>query len=494
MAISRSDAVRRRKAVPHWRPRTVDVGRSADYLRIAQATIGFGVWETDLATGETRWSPEMERLYGIKPGEFAGTYAGFKQFIHPEDRGRFERESSRIVASGRTPFELEFRVLRPDGQVRWLCSRGVISYEQGGLPARVVGVNFDVTERKAAEAALKEKADYLGVALKRSEFQIFHQDQRLRYTWVANPGLGVAQKDIIGRTDEEIFGEQSGPLTRIKRRALRTGRGQHEEVCISRDGQSGCFDLFVEPQRDASGRVTGIVCASTDITARRQALRALEEAHRRSQDLATHLTDSVEAEREALARDVHDQVGALLTALRMRIAAAARATPDAAADLRSELLDAEAMTEAAMLATREICSRLRPAALQDLGLVETCRWYVDDWAHSTGLKIKARFAKLSAEPDAGLGIDLFRILQELLTNVAKHAGAKHIDVSLTAPRGALRLVVADDGGGFDRDAARHGFGLAGVRERARHHDGRVSIDTGPRGSKITVMLKLRGKP
>jgi PAS domain S-box-containing protein len=478
--------------MPYWRSRTVEASRSAEYLRIAQTTIGFGVWDTNLATGETRWSPELERLFGLEPGEFAGTYSSFKQFIHPEDRSRYERESSRIVAIGRSPFEMEFRVLLRDGALRWLCSRGVITYEANGMPSRVVGVNFDITERKLRDAELREKDEYLRVALKRSELQIFHQDARLRYTWVANPRLDLS--DVVGRTDEEILGSKGSALSRIKRRALRTGRGQHEEVCISRDGRAGCYDLFVEPQRDDDGRVTGVICASTDITARKQALRELEEAHRRSQELATHLTDSVEAEREALARDVHDQVGALLTALRMRIAAAGRAVPEGAIDLRSELLDAEAMTEAAMLATREICSRLRPAALQDLGLVETCRWYVEDWANSTGLRIKGRFAKLRAEPDPGLGIDLFRILQELLTNVAKHAGAKCVDVTLAAPRGALRLVVADDGCGFNPDAPQNGFGLAGIRERARHHDGRVSIDTGPRGSKITVTLKLRGKP
>jgi PAS domain S-box-containing protein len=463
-------------------------------MRVAQRTVGFGMWDWNPATDEVRWSPELESLYGLRPGNFPGRYQDFTRFIVPGDRKRYQRELRRIMAEGESPFEVEFRICRADGEVRWISSRGVSVRGVDGEVARMIGVNFDVTDRKRAEESLKEKDEYLRVALKRSEFQIFHQDAQLRYTWVANPMLGAAREDVIGRTDQEVIGGESGrAITTIKRRALKTGRGEHHELWVSRDGRTGCFDLFVEPQRDAEGRVTGIVCAATDISARKRALQDLEEAHRSTQELAAHLTGSVEEERSALARDVHDQVGAVLTGLRLRLAALARSVPDAAIHLRSELLDAEAMTEAAMIATREICSRLRPPALEDLGLTETCRWYAKDWATSTGLKISGRFPKLREEPDESLAIDLFRVLQELLTNVAKHARAARVTVRLGEIRGALRLVVTDDGCGFAPDAAKHGFGLAGIRERARHHNGRVEIDSGPRGSTVTVTLPLRGK-
>lgn len=351
------------------------------------------------------------------------------------------------------------------------------------------GVLTDVTQFELAQQARAESETRLQTALKVTQLLVFHQDRRLRYTWIANPVLGLTAAAILGHSDTELLGpDAAAPLVRIKRRVMRTGQGERQEVWVSRDGESGCFDLIVEPQRDPAGCILGVVCAATDITERKHTEQALAAAHRRLGDLAAHRQDALEAERQRLAQDVHDQLGAALTGIRLKLDALAR-RPDSGPDVsRREIHAIVALVEQAMVHTREICTRLRPPGLDDLGLAETCRWYLKDWAATTGLRATGRFPRLPGEPDAAARIDLFRILQELLTNVARHSGASLTRVSLCGGTQGLRLRVADDGQGFTPNREARGFGLAGVRERAGRHGGRVAIDSDATGTRVTVIL------
>jgi PAS domain S-box-containing protein len=357
----------------------------------------------------------------------------------------------------------------------------------------LLGFLTDVTEFDLAQQARAESETRLQTALKVTQLLVFHQDRSLRYTWIANPVLGLTAAAILGHCDAELLGpEAAAPLVRIKRRVMRTGRGERQEVWVTRDGTSGCYDLIVEPQRNPEGRILGVVCAAADITARKHAEQALAAAHRRLGDLAAHRQDALEAERRRLAQDVHDQVGATLTGIRMKLDALARRPNSENAACRSEIHAIVAMVEQAMTHTRDICTRLHPPGLDDLGLVATCRWYLQDWAAATGLRAAGRFSPLSREPNTAARIDLFRILQELLTNVARHAGASHTRVSLSGGTQGLRLRVADDGHGFGPNREAQGFGLTGVRERADRHGGRVAIDSDATGTRITVILPWRG--
>lgn len=222
-----------------------------------------------------------------------------------------------------------------------------------------------------------------------------------------------------------------------------------------------------------------------DITEEREAQLARDRATSELNRLASRMQQTIEDERAALSRDVHDQVGAVLAGMQLRLSAlAGRAGTDAA--VRVELREIAALAQAASVQTREICARLRPPALDDLGLVETCRWALDEWGRNTGLRVVRRLRRLPQEPAPALAIDVFRVLQELLTNVARHAAATRAEVRLTQRAQRLELWVNDDGRGFVPDAAVKGLGLVGVRERAERHGGEVHIDSGPGGTSVRV--------
>lgn len=467
---------------------------SVERLAVAARLLGFGVWELQPATGHEQWSPEVESLFGVEPGAFAGRFEAFLRMVHPEDRDRFLGEYAARAERGYPPFTSEFRIVRGDGEVRWIEARGTGIPGPDGRVTRVIGVCSDITERKASKAALVEASAKLAAALKSSHLLLFRQGPDLAYTWIANPAFGLSPAQVIGHTDEELLGEATAaPITEIKRRVLRTGMGERREIRVERADGFAFFELIVEPETDAGGGCPGLVCAAFDITERRRAEREREAMHRQLRELAAHQSDAIEAERGAVAKDVHDQVGAMLTGIAMKLSSIADRLPPGERAIREELSAVAALARSTLEATREICARLRPAVLDDLGLAEACRWYVREWEATSGIAVTARLEPLDPEPGDALRTDLFRILQELLTNVARHAKARGVTVCLACSRGDYRLRVSDDGAGMPA-GSRGGFGHSGMRERARRHGGRIDIETSGAGTTVTATLPKRRSP
>lgn len=453
---------------------------AAERLQVAEKVLQFGTWDWDLFTGQLTWSPELEAIYGLERGAFGRAYTDFACRVHPQDLRYVERTRDEAMAAGRS-FDVEFRIIRPDGEMRWVRSKGDTVRDAAGRAQRVVGINIDITEQKRVQHALSTNEARLGTALKLSELLIFHQDRQLRYTWIANPTLGLTAQGLIGRCDEDVLGkDEARPLTTLKRRVLRTGYGERQEVWVARNGQSGCFDLIVEPDRGTDGKISGVICAATDITQRKRAEEELQAAYQSIGHLVDRLQDEMEGQRRELAREVHDQVGATLTGIRMHL--------EGLLDVprRDELLRIRSQIDQALASTRTLCTRLRPPMLDDLGLAETLRWYVRDWARHSGVGARTRISAV-AEPADPLRIDVFRMLQELLTNVARHSGAQHVSVTLSQGRGKLRLRVSDDGHGFPAGQS-IGLGLLGIRERLRRHGGQLLIDPGSDGTTVTLSI------
>lgn len=540
----------------------------------------------------------FERLFGLKRKAILGhTSLELGLWPVPAERAQLMKKLRR----GEAVRAFEARYRKRSGETGDLqISASIVSFD--GEPY-MVGLLSDISDRKNAERAARTHQLRLDTVLKLSSLLVFHQDRQLRYTWVANPALNSTQDDLIGRNDDDILGKDATPLTRIKRRVLRTGVGERKEVWVSWIKGTGCFDLIVEPEHDADGRITGLICAATDITSRKQAeehlllqteiLEALEEgvnlvdakgiiyftnpkfdamfgyapgeligrhasilnapgegspeaaaeaimhalrrdgrwsgelrsrrkdgsefwsranvvttthpafgpvwisvqsdvtalrrtreerdlAHRMLHRLSDHVQDEVESQRSELAREVHDEIGATLTGIRMRLDSLTSSYPD------EDLADIRAMLDRAQQTTRVLCSRLRPPMLDDLGLLDTLRWYGHDWSRRTGIPVSVRIAAAQADPAEPLRTDLFRMLQELLTNVARHSGATRVGVSLTRSRKALQLRVADNGRGFAPGRS-EGFGLLGILERLRRHGGTLDIAPGP-GATVTLRI------
>ncbi len=219
---------------------------------------------------------------------------------------------------------------------------------------------------------------------------------------------------------------------------------------------------------------------------------------RELQDLSAKLITAQEEERRSVARELHDEVGQVLTAIKVELAVAQRAI-EARGDDAQVLEDARSIAEGALTTVRDLSHFLHPALLDDLGLPATVDWYLRGFSRRHDVRADLLQSNMTERLAPEVEASCYRIIQEALTNVAKHARAQTCRVYLQRLPTTLLVTVEDDGVGFeerrrDSTAGSSGLGLIGIRERASHLGGTVGIESAPgRGTRITVELPARAR-
>ena len=261
------------------------------------------------------------------------------------------------------------------------------------------------------------------------------------------------------------------------------------------DGERRFVELIASPLWNADGTFQGIVESARDITERVRAQQALQQNAERLRAMAARLAEVAEAERQRLARELHDQVGQNLTALGINLNIIRGQMSEGAMDLMgARLEDSLSLLEQTAERIRDVMAELRPPVLDDYGLVAALHWYGEQFAQRTGIAIAVEGGELLPRPVERVESALFRIAQEALTNVAKHAQATRVRVSVAADRQTLRLLVADDGIGFDparltETSEGRGWGLGTMAERAEAVGGRCRVESSP-GQSTQVIVEV----
>ncbi|MCW5632861.1 MAG: PAS domain S-box protein [Rubrivivax sp.] len=273
-------------------------------------------------------------------------------------------------------------------------------------------------------------------------------------------------------------GGETGPTVRVAGQLRQRGGALRE------------IEAVVAPLPDHGHAVVQMVLE--DVTERRRASAELERSGRELRRLQANVVEAREEERRRIARELHDELGQRLSALKMEVGAlAARAgLPAHEAPLAGMLV----MLDETVAAVRRIASDLRPLMLDDLGLNAAIEWLARDTARRTGIEVEVQLGELAEPPDNRLATALYRMVQEGLTNVIRHAQARHVEVQLRQQRGAVVLSVADDGVGLPeagtlRDDA---YGLLGMRERAAMLGGSLEMqNVAGGGARLTVRMPWR---
>lgn len=214
-------------------------------------------------------------------------------------------------------------------------------------------------------------------------------------------------------------------------------------------------------------------------------------AEREMRELSQKLVQAQEAERKRLSLELHDQVGQMLTAIRVEIANLGRIGPNDPDQFRERVRQAKLVAEGAMKTVRDLAMGLRPSMLDDLGLGPAVEWLCREFSRTSGIPadvtVQGRLAKLKEAQKTGL----FRVVQESLTNVMRHARARRVSVKLTESGGRLVLTVEDDGRGMQSGRVRRGLGLLGMEERIRELGGVFTVESAPgAGTKIRAEIAL----
>jgi two-component system sensor histidine kinase UhpB len=351
--------------------------------------------------------------------------------------------------------------------------------------------------KHGVEKRLRHVDRWFAAAIHSISDAVIASDQDGRITFM-NP---VAQR-LTGQTSDDALGLPLGHVLRMtdeaggsSAQARPNGAGpdaQFETTLLRPDGVSRAIECSAAPIRNADGRVVGRIIVFRDISERKKAELALHESREQLRALAGHLQSARETERRHMAREIHDEFGQLLTGLRMDLVWMEKRLKPAEPAVRQRMGGAVDLVDAMVKQVRRIASDLRPGALDDLGLIAALEWQAREWQARTGIPCQFESSHEHIALPAEHSTALFRIFQEALTNVARHAKATRVSARLTAedPQ-KIELIVTDNGQGLaEATSGRTGsFGLLGMRERAAVAGGTLSIDSQPgAGTTIAVVL------
>lgn len=507
------------------------LGDSEKRLRMAQEGGRVGSFEWNMETGVNTWTPEFEAIYGFAPRQFGRTQRDWVERLHPDDR---QRTLDAVEESARTgePTEEEWRVVWPDGQVRWVTGRWQVLRDQGGKPVRMIGVNIDITDRKQADAVLRANEERLRLAMAAGNMGAWDIDLRTGLiVWDAKQHTLFGRSlDQTPRSLEEFYALVHPEDVVLLREAAGiselTGQFAGEFRVMHPGGTVRWMAGYGTTLHDDGGRPVRMVGINYDITDRKETERQLRErevqlktfsaeleqlvaertedlvqSHARLRALAAELNLAEARERKRLATELHDHLQQLLVLGKLKLGQGKRLSQPVP-QLAHLVEQTDDILTDALAYTRSLVAELSPPVLREHGLIAGLRW-LGEWMrrHELEVAVEADHDMVVLLEDQS--VLLFQSVRELLINAAKHAQCRRAVVRVTQGPRQLSITVKDDGTGFNLAAAAAAgakgtgatgsskFGIFSVRERMKAMGGALTIESAPgQGTTATLIMPL----
>ncbi|MGD9219180.1 MAG: PAS domain-containing protein [Desulfobacterales bacterium] len=406
--------------------------------------------------------------------------------------------------------DIPYQFIKKNGEKIDVLLSAIADRDTSGNIIRSLAVSIDVTQRNRAEAALKQAKEELSLysrdleRLVRKQTEeitdiltytpavVYIKDKAGRYTLVNTRYeelFAVRNAEIRGKTDYDILPQNVADQFRASdAQVLKEGRSLQLEEHIQQSDGWHTYLAVKFPIYDESGAISGVCGILNDIT-------AVKKAQTQLRRLSGSIMANQEKERSAIARELHDELGQVLTALRMDSVWMHERLKKADPEAAERALTMCRLIDKNIEDVRGMAFRLRPGVLDDLGLVDALESYTTDFEKRTEIACVFEHNDVASLGD-GISTAAYRIAQEALTNVARHAAANHVEVVLKTHNNLLTLAVVDDGQGFEPQhlSESEGLGVAGMRERAALVGGSLEVHSQPRkGTRVSFKVPLDGR-
>jgi PAS domain S-box-containing protein len=477
--------------ITHLKEAEVALHQSELRRRLALEAAQMGTFEADTAGSEAIIDAQEAHLLGLPAETRVVSADELRARIPFEDLQASDAKLGRLQQRGEA-YQHEFRLHMPDGSVRWVSGHAAIRSN------RIFGVNFDVTERKRAEEALRESEARLRIATSGAALGVFERDVKSdRTIWVND-----RMYEIFGRSradgslsrqqfvDDYLHPDDAYAFEEARQDALRTGGNFHAVCRIRRKSELRWLQFDGKFEFADTGEPSRLVGVVADITERKTLEHEAEE-------LSECLVNLQEEERQRIAQELHDSTVQHLVAANLNLMSLRSKAVSGSEE--AELWDeVEASMQEALKELRTFSYLVHPPTLQADGLRSTIRQYIDGYANRSGLAVKLRASPKVDKLPFGMQRSLLRIVQEALANVHRHASASRVSVDMRQIAGRLHLTITDNGRGLEGMSEQEGdtpfqpgVGILGIKARVRQFGGDLKIQTGSHGTRIYAVVPLR---
>jgi PAS domain S-box-containing protein len=371
-----------------------------------------------------------------------------------------------------------------------------------GVGALIAAREVMVADRRieASEARLAAIVDSAMDAI----VTVDERQSIVQFNRAAEQLFGCARGDAIGSPLERFLPQRyraahKGHVEKFGRTGTTSRRmGDMTTLWALRaDGTEIPIEASISQATDGSARYYTVILR--DITRRKEYEEALQRSRQESRDLSARVLEAREQEKAHIARELHDELGQMLTALKMDLSEMRKSVPAGNARFEAQAAEMNTLLDKTVSATRRISADLRPLMLDDLGLPDAANWLVLEFAKRSNLSCDIRIADAEQLQEAAktVATAVYRALQESLTNIARHSGARRAWITLAVRDGAIHLEVEDDGRGVSQEdlAKATSLGLKGMRERFTYLGGALEISPAPRGgTRLRVRAPLQAAP
>jgi len=456
---------------------------------IAHATHD-ALWEWDLREN-TLWSNQAhQELYGLTTTDPVPAHDEWISQIHPDDRERVVSNFDKALRSSEKIWFEEYRFQTNHG-VKHVYDRTSIIRDEKGKPIRMMGSMMDMTNIKATQ---KELIDYKYALDQSSIVAITDRKGNINYV---NDNFSRISKyaaaELIGQNHRIInSGYHSKSFFKDLWTTISKGNIWRGELCNkAKDDSIYWVDTTIVPFLNEAGKPYQYVVIRSDITEKKKAEELLKHSLEDIRRLASHLEKIREEERIAVAREIHDELGQQLTVLKMDISWLNRnlALTNETQTLRMK--DLLQTIDNTIKSVRRISSELRPSVLDDLGLIAAFEWLLKEFEKRSGIKTNFISEVNDLDVDINVKTALFRVLQESITNVARHAQASEVNACLKIRNDELLITINDNGKGFVINSIerKKTLGILGIKERIELLNGEFRIDS-VSGVGTTIKIKV----